>query len=218
MMPALQGTHLRDWLLGISEHIAVALDVNEAFDDASGALPLGAAPYAVEADGPFEPVAVLHCNLEEAAACLNRKGQLLSKAAAAAGVGASTTNLEAWIDASDLEELATELTRRGAGIVLITLGANGAYAASTADEARLRRLLRHACPPELSAIARQRGRLVPAFAPLGAVNSVGAGDSFLAGVVAALCCQSLGQVKYQPDLRAGLQSESRNAGAQERIF
>ena len=97
----------------------MALDVNEAFDDPS--LPLG--PIG---ERPFASVSVLHCNLEEAAACLNRKEALMEKAAAVAGVPPSQVNLEAWITPEDLENLADDLLDAGVGIVLITLGASGA--------------------------------------------------------------------------------------------
>ena len=176
IMPLMQGSPLRKFLAQVAEHVPVALDVNEAFEDET--LPLGPEPT------PW-PVAVFHCNLEEAAACLGRKQSLMEKAAVAAGVSASQVSLEAWISAEDVEQLALELIDKGIGIVLITLGENGAFGASC-DEARLRTLLRQSCPTDLSALAGHRA-LVPAYAPLGAVNSVGAGDCFLAGVLAALC-------------------------------
>ena len=76
--------------------------------------------------------------------------------------------------------------RQGCGIAIITLGAHGCYGAS-ADESRLRKLLGDAYPRHFSnAFASQRV-LIPAYACEGSVNSVGAGDSFLAGIVAALC-------------------------------
>ena len=76
--------------------------------------------------------------------------------------------------------------RQGCGIAIITLGAHGCYGAS-ADESRLRKLLGDAYPHHVSnSFARQRV-LIPAYACEGSVNSVGAGDSFLAGIVAALC-------------------------------
>jgi sugar/nucleoside kinase (ribokinase family) len=78
---------------------------------------------------------------------------------------------------------------QGCGIVIITLGAHGCYGAS-ADESRLRKLLGNAYPvhPTQTRPAFAGHRVfIPAFACEGTVNSVGAGDSFLAGVVAALC-------------------------------
>ena len=80
---------------------------------------------------------------------------------------------------------------QGCGIVIITLGAHGCYGAS-ADEGRLQKLLKNAYPRQCAsrtAFASQRV-LIPAYACEGAVNSVGAGDSFLAGVIAALCYYS----------------------------
>lgn len=78
---------------------------------------------------------------------------------------------------------------QGCGIVVITLGAHGCYGAS-ADESRLRRRLKNAYPSgNRPALGGQRA-LVPAYACKGTVNSVGAGDSFLAGIVAALCYYS----------------------------
>ena len=183
IMPLLQGSSLREFLCRVAEHVPVALDVNEAFDDP--ALPLGGANVQ-NLGKPFAPVAVLHCNLEEAAACLNRKAELMAKAAQAAGVLASEVNLEAWVTAEDVAELAGALLEQGVGLVLITLGANGAYGACCQDETRLRTLLRQSCPADMSKLLGC-SLLVPAFEALGEVNSVGAGDSFLAGVVAALC-------------------------------
>lgn len=72
LMPQLQGSRLRAFLMSVAEHCAVALDVNEAYDHPE--LPLGAqSPRSAQEYQPFAPVAVLHCNVEEAAACLNRK-------------------------------------------------------------------------------------------------------------------------------------------------
>lgn len=69
IMPKFQGSSLRAFLMAVAERCAVALDVNEAFDHPQ--LPLGR-PAGTD-EKPFAPIAVLHCNLEEAAACLNRK-------------------------------------------------------------------------------------------------------------------------------------------------
>jgi sugar/nucleoside kinase (ribokinase family) len=100
IMPKLQGSSLRAFLTTVAQHTAVALDVNEAFDDPG--LPLGRQQGQSSSEEgafkPFAPVAVLHCNLEEAAACLNRKAVLMAKAAAASGVPAAEVNLEAWIE------------------------------------------------------------------------------------------------------------------------
>lgn len=125
-------------------------------------------------------------NVEEAAACLGRKASLLSSAASVSGASASEVDLDGWISAEELAALAEGLLARGAGIVLITLGSNGCYGAVTADEGHLRQLLRAGCPANLTAVIGRR-QLVPAFATQGEVNSVGAGDAFLAGFLAALC-------------------------------
>lgn len=72
IMPKLQGSSLRAFLAEVAEHCAVALDVNEAYDHSR--LPLGSRePGVSHEEQPFAPIAVLHCNLEEAAACVNRK-------------------------------------------------------------------------------------------------------------------------------------------------
>jgi sugar/nucleoside kinase (ribokinase family) len=72
IMPKLQGSSLRAFLVAVARHCAVALDVNEAYDHPQ--LPLGPRGRGTaEGKEVFAPVAVLHCNLEEAAACLNRK-------------------------------------------------------------------------------------------------------------------------------------------------
>ena len=202
-MPKLRGPPLREFLERVATQVAVALDVNEAFDDPS--LPLG--PIG---ERPFASVSVLHCNLEEAAACLNRKEALMEKAAAVAGVPASQVTLEAWITPEDLENLADELIDAGVGIVLITLGASGAFGACCTDEATLRAQLRQAAPPDLSGIAGRRAH-VPSFRARGQINSVGAGDCFLAGVVAALCHFSEGE-------RASSLPELLRCGAASALF
>ena len=137
----------------------------------------------------------------------------MAKAASASGVPADQVNLESWVGGAELTSLATDLldavrpesfapclvdwsdwlvrvslrcALQGCGIVVITLGAHGCYGAS-ADESRLRNLLMNAYPSgSRPALGGQRV-LIPAFACEGTVNSVGAGDSFLAGIVAALC-------------------------------
>ena len=75
-MPGLQGAALGALLAKVAPHAAVALDLNEATDDA--ALPLGTG------DKAYSDVAVLHANVEEAAAAVGRKGKLLAAAAARA--------------------------------------------------------------------------------------------------------------------------------------
>lgn len=88
--------------------------------------------------------------------------------------------------------------QQGCGIVVITLGPHGCFGAS-ADETRLQKLLGDAYPNCTQSVFAGQRVLVPAFACEGTVNSVGAGDSFLAGVVAALCYYSEVRDSAPPD-------------------
>ena len=77
--------------------------------------------------------------------------------------------------------IARSLLRRGCGVVLFTLGPLGAFA-MTNDEPTLRRTLgrlNHGLQP--SHVSRRA-----AFKAHGAIDTVGAGDAFLAGAVASL--------------------------------
>jgi len=170
VMPSLRGAPLRAFCRAASAAgCCVALDVNEAFDAADA--PLGAAPDA------YADVGVFHGNLDEAAACAGAKTRLLAAAGAA-------DSLEAAVDRAAVRAVAAALARRGAGLVLITLGPRGAYGAA-GDAATLRRALGRACPADVSKLAGA-SCFRAAFAVDGRVNSVGAGDAFLAGCVAAL--------------------------------
>jgi sugar/nucleoside kinase (ribokinase family)/predicted kinase len=180
VMPRLSGDDLAPALARVCRAgCAVAIDMNEAFDDP--AAPLG------EAEDAFSSVAILKANLEEAAACVGRKRALMRRASGADNVYMSV-DLESVIEMDEMDSLATALLARGAAIVCITMGAQGVYGA-TADATKLRVALGRACPKDVSALASQRLRC-DAFLPCGHVNSVGAGDAFLAGVVAALCFYS----------------------------
>ena len=170
MGPALRGAPLRALVTEANARgCCVCLDVNEASDDA--ALPLGDARDAYGAVGLF------HGNLDEAAACAGLKAALL----AAHGLDDS---LETVLDDAAVENVARKILDRGAGLVLVTLGPRGCFGAA-GDEARLRHTLGRACPRRLEGIAG-RAAFRRAFAVEGTVDSVGAGDAFLAGAVAAL--------------------------------
>lgn len=86
VMPGLRGAALRSMIEAVAAHCPVALDVNEAFDDTS--LPLG------DAQDAFAAVTLLHGNLDEAAACLNRKHRMLEAAAEKTGQPAFSISLE----------------------------------------------------------------------------------------------------------------------------
>ena len=143
----------------------MALDVNEATDDES--VPLGAGDA-------YADIGVLHGNLDEAAACVGRKRELLERYHIRDG-------LENVLPLAEVEAVARALLGRGCGVVLLTLGPIGAFAATNDAETLKRTLgrIQHGLAP--SATSRRA-----AFKAGGAIDTVGAGDAFLAGAVASL--------------------------------
>ena len=101
----------------------------------------------------------------------------------------------------EVQDIAEGLLARGAACVFITLGPNGAFGATASAEVLRERFQKQASPSasssgssadscsfpygDLATIANQRVRC-DAFEPLGAINSVGAGDTFFAGIMGAL--------------------------------
>ena len=167
VMPALRGAPLAQFAATCVERgTCLCLDVNEASDDYT--LPLG------DASDAYENIGVLHGNLDEAAACVGRKKEFLERYNISDG-------LENVLSMSEIESIAHALLRRGCGVVLFTLGPLGAFA-MTNDEPTLRRTLgriEHGLQP--SHVSRRA-----AFKAAGAIDTVGAGDAFLAGAVASL--------------------------------
>jgi sugar/nucleoside kinase (ribokinase family) len=167
VMPALRGAPLAQFASGcVAAGTCLCLDVNEACDDYK--MPLGDAPDA------YCDVGVLHGNLDEAAACVGRKKEFLERYNISDG-------LENVLSMAEIESIALALLRRGCGVVLFTLGPLGAFA-MTNDEPTLRRTLgrlKHGLQP--SHVSRRA-----AFKANGAIDTVGAGDAFLAGAVASL--------------------------------
>ena len=139
----------------------LSLDINGAT--------LGAA---ADADGvlgaSLRMVDVLHANLEEACHV----------------AGVAPPPAEADATTEQLRRIADAFTSRGVGVVAITLGAAGAYVAVSPDAARLQR------SPRLAAAARRWGAaedaLLPAAPTEGTINANGAGDAFVAGLLAAM--------------------------------
>ena len=125
----------------------------------------------------YANVGVFHGNLDEAAACVGLKAKFLEAHGAA-------DSLEQHLDRAGVAAVAGALLGRGAGVVLITLGPRGCYGAA-ADAATLRRTLGRACPRNVDGLAG-KAAFAAAYAVEGSVNSVGAGDAFLGGCVAAL--------------------------------
>jgi sugar/nucleoside kinase (ribokinase family)/predicted kinase len=167
VMPALRGAPLARFAAKcVAAGTCLCLDVNEACDDYK--LPLG------DASDAYADVGVLHGNLDEAAACVGRKKEFLERYNIRDG-------LENVLSMSEIESIARSLLRRGCGVVLFTLGPLGAFA-MTNDEPTLRRTLgriEHGLAP--SHVSRRA-----AFKADGAIDTVGAGDAFLAGAVASL--------------------------------
>ena len=170
----------------VTSQCCLALDVNEACDDAG--LPLGNGSWDDDDDivndddsgissgtttGKISGggVGVMHANLDEAAGCLGIQAQLCANAAAGPKEGASS--LEQVVSLAQVADVAQQLLKRGASIVLITLGANGAYGAVTSNGSKLRQRLGKMCPKDVSGILGACGR-VNAFQVQGAVDSVSA--------------------------------------------
>ena len=166
VMPAVRGAPLRSFAARcVAEGTCLALDVNEATDDASTPLGTGDA---------YANVGVLHGNLDEAAACVGRKRELLARYDIGDG-------LENVLPPAEVAAIARALLGRGCGVVLLTLGPRGAFAA-TNDAETLKRTLGR-IPHGLAPAATSRRA---AFKAGGAIDTVGAGDAFLAGALASL--------------------------------
>ena len=166
LMPAVRGAPLRSFAARCVETgKCLALDVNEATDDES--VPLGAGDA-------YADIGVLHGNLDEAAACVGRKRELLERYHIRDG-------LENVLPLAEVEAIARALLGRGCGVVLLTLGPIGAFAATNDAETLKRTLgrIQHGLAPSATS---QRA----AFKAGGAIDTVGAGDAFLAGAVASL--------------------------------
>jgi len=143
---------------------------------AAGAPPLvsvdvNGATLGAEADddgvlGPSLPlIDLLHANLEEACHL----------------AGVHPPLAEADASEAELRGVAQWFTSRGVAVVAITLGAAGAYVHVTPDAARMARL-----PTAASAWQLAEELLLPSAPTSGAVNANGAGDAFVAGLIAAL--------------------------------
>lgn len=171
----------------IEAQCCLALDVNEASDDAS--LPLGIGSWGddIEDNGNSSDstsstnssscirssggVGLLHANLDEAAGCLGMRAQLWASAFSRSRTE-KASSLEQVVTLSLVADVAQQLLKRGASVVLITLGANGAYGAVTSDETKLRQRLGKMCPKDVSGLLGACGR-VNAFQVQGTVDSVG---------------------------------------------
>lgn len=170
----------------VEAQCCLALDVNEASDDAS--LPLGTGSwdddnedYVDSSDSnsktgtttsPSGGVSLLHANLDEAAGCLGMRAQLWARASSRSRIE-EASSLEQVVTLSQVADVAQQLLKRGASVVLITLGANGAYGAVTSDETKLRQRLGKMCPKDVSGLLGACGR-VNAFQVHGTVDSVSA--------------------------------------------
>ena len=164
---------------GLARLLAEAATLMAAADGDGGDAPLlsldinGATlGAAADADGvlgaSLARVDVLHANLEEACHV----------------AGVAPPPAEADATPEQLRRIADAFTSRGVGVVAITLGAAGAYVAVSPDAARLQR------SPRLAAAARRwsaaEDALLPAAPTAGTINANGAGDAFVAGLLAAM--------------------------------
>ena len=163
----------------------VTIDVNGATGMASAAAMDVLAPA-------LSCVDLLHANLDEAMhiAGLAEADAVYAHAAALGelrGESAEGT-AGAHVDAI-ADSLAAPLHIRGVAIVAITLGAAGAIVSVTADAARIGK----GSASELGrAAATWTGQAVwrPALRVVGSVDATGAGDAFVAGMIAALLWRS----------------------------
>uniref|UniRef100_A0A7S0BLA4 Carbohydrate kinase PfkB domain-containing protein n=1 Tax=Rhodosorus marinus TaxID=101924 RepID=A0A7S0BLA4_9RHOD len=114
----------------------------------------------------------VHANLEEAAFCC---------------FGASMDEENATVE--DITSLGNFFLSRGAGVVSISLGADGAYLATNTDPDTLEKLSEGILKGTSAGLRVFRGP----YMPEGAINSTGAGDAFVAGALAytVSCLQTI---------------------------
>jgi sugar/nucleoside kinase (ribokinase family) len=122
-------------------------------------------------------------NIEEAAQVAGLFTRLAERAEAVRAQSGEATDIEAVIRPEELQQIGEFILATGVPIVVITLGPNGAYLC-TGDAAALRRV--PLAPQDLTYWTNQRCFL-PAFQVDGPVNTTGAGDTFIAGMLAGIC-------------------------------
>jgi sugar/nucleoside kinase (ribokinase family) len=131
-------------------------------------------------------------NIEEAAQITGRFTELTARARAVAAECGRAVEIEDIVTPEELKAIGEQLLREGVPIVVITLGANGAFLC-TGDAGTLRSV--PLAPSDLTGWADQR-LFTPSFQVDGPINTAGAGDAFIAGLLTGMCYQlpSLGEI------------------------
>jgi len=163
LLPKLQGVELEEFILEIRDTNTPAngpiftMDINGVSSSDPNVL-----------CAPLKHTGLLHANLEEAH-LLARKAHLTESANLSRG---------------DIEQMGDFFLEQGLAIVAITLGAEGCFLKINSDHAVLHRNLGRFANPFLD----NAGEFVfqKAFEAEGSINATGAGDSFTAGMLAAL--------------------------------
>jgi len=175
LLKQLQGQALADMLALVGETgVMVTLDTTPVADDTVLHAMLAAAlPYA----HMFTP------NIEEAAQIAGQFTRLAERAETLHTQTGESADIEAVIRPEELIGIGEFLLAAGVPIVVITLGANGAFIC-TGDETALSRV--PLVSSSLLGWANTRC-FIPAFQVDGPINTTGAGDTFTAGMLTGIC-------------------------------
>ncbi|MHB9024143.1 MAG: carbohydrate kinase family protein [Armatimonadota bacterium] len=184
LMRRLQGEQLADLLsLVHGSGVLVSLDTTPIPDDTTLR---GMLVPALGTCHLFTP------NIEEASQITGRFSALAARAREATAQSGEAMEIEDIITPEELTTVGEELLGLGVPIVVITLGANGAFLC-TGDAETLRSA--PLAPADLAGWADQR-LYIPSFQVDGPINTAGAGDAFIAGILTGMCYQlpSLGEI------------------------
>lgn len=174
LTPRLQGAALAAMLAAVRKTgVLVSLDTTPVANDTTLRAMLREALPFVHLFAP---------NLEEASQLTGYFSRLAARAAEVSARSGQPTDFEEIISADELLAIGEGLLAYGIPLVIVTLGDQGALLCSGSEDA-LRALPQ--VPLADATWANQR-RLIPAYEVHGALNTTGAGDTFIAGLLTGL--------------------------------
>lgn len=176
LTPCLQGTNLAE-MLALVRNTGVLLSLDTTPVTSDGVL------YKMLKDA-LPMVHLFAPNIEEASQVTGHFTRLAAKAHAESETHGYPVDIEDIITVTDLEMIGEALSDAGIPLIIITLGRQGAYV--HIGSAASLTTLPHA--PSITQDCAGLRCVIPAFEITGPINTTGAGDTFVAGLLTGITC------------------------------